>query len=139
MVYTNQLLVFTRLGNDDLVDIVPLKEIAQIKGIEEDREVDPFNMLTEERGDVIPDDGGCILEINTALDGYNSGRVFKIRVNSNKAKQDIINDLTRFSSIERAKLVVKSKYKKMQDKIAVIIDSNMVQMFLALLITMVRM
>ncbi len=138
MVYTNQLLVFTRLGNDDLVDIIPLKEIVAVRGIEEEREVDPFSSFTEKTSNEDSGDAQCSLEVNTSSEGYNSGRVFMIRVDSKKAQQVIIDDLTRFSAHEREKIAMKSKYKKTQDKIAVIIDSTMVQKFSAFLITMVR-
>ena len=141
MVYTNQILVFARLGDDELADIVPLKEILSVKVNDtgEEPEVDPFDSFTDKS----PDDSDavnaeCTLEINTLPDGYNSGRIFKIRLNSKKDQQAIVEDLARFSVREREKTEVKSKYKQTQDKIAIVLDSNMVQMFLAFLITMVR-
>ena len=138
MVYTNKLLVFTRLGTDEIADIVPLKEILTVYGIEESNiEVDPFSTFTD-KGEDDADDAKCVLGINTVPDGYNSGRVYKIRVISKKHQQTIIKDLTGSSAREREKTEAKSKLKKMQDKIAVVIDSSLVQSFLAFLITVVR-
>ena len=137
MVYTSQLLVFARPGNDELADIIPLKEIVAVTGTEEELEVDPLNPFTNNKNDEDADDADCTLEIKTLQDGYNSGRVFKLRVISKKAQRTIIEDLTRFSAHEREKTVAKSNFKKTQDKIAAVINSNMVQMFLASLITMV--
>ena len=139
MVYTNEMLVFARLGNDELADIVPLKEILSVTGTTEKQlDIDPFNSFKGSFADKGGDDAVCMLEINTSPDGYNSGRVFKIRVVSKMDQEAIIEDLTRFSTREREKTIIRSKYKKTQDRIAAVINSNMVQMFLAFLITMVR-
>ncbi len=137
MIYTHRLLVFTRLGNDELADLVPLNEISVVNGTEMALEVDPFKSLIEENDDDA-DAAECAVEITTIPDGYNSGRVYKIRVISEKNRRAIIDDLNRFSAREREKAVSKSKFKKMQDKVAAVINSNLVQRFLAFLIVMVR-
>jgi hypothetical protein len=138
MVYTRQILVFSRPGNDELTEIIPLKEIVAVTGTEEELEVDPFNSFTKKRNEENEDEADCTLEIKTLQDGYNSGRVFKLRVISKKDQSAIIEGLTRFSAHEREKIEAKSKYKKTQDKIAAIINSSTIQMFLASLITVVR-
>jgi hypothetical protein len=137
MIYTSQLLVFTRLGHDELADIIPLAEIVSVTGYEAEREVDPFRSLIEEKVDN-SDDPDCPIEIKTIPDGYNSGRVYRIRVISEKDRRAIIEDLTRFSAREQEKAISKSKFKKLQDKVAAVVNSNLVQRFLAFLIVMVR-
>jgi hypothetical protein len=139
MIYTSQLLVFARPGSDELVDIVPFNEILHIKisSIEKEHEVDTFNYVVEKTKDGDGNATEFALEIGTVSDGYNSGRIFRIRVISQKDQQAILDDLTRLCAREQEKLQIKSKYKKMQDRIAFVIDSNMVQISLAFLITMV--
>ncbi len=138
MIFTDKILVFTRLGNDELADIVPLKEILSIHGLEGELEVDPFktSFIDEKIEDA--DEAECALEFNTIPDGYNSGRVYKIRVVSEKNRRAIIEGVSQFSAREREKAESKSKFKKSQDKVAAVINSNLAQRFLAVLITMVR-
>ncbi len=141
MVYTDRILVFTRPGSDELVDIVPLREILSATGTEGEVEVDPFESFSDKQQDEVGDDSKepqCTLEIRTLPDGYNSGRVFKIRVLSKKSHRTVIEELTCLSEIEREIFEAKSKFKRMQDKIAGVIDSNPVQASLAFLIIMVR-
>jgi hypothetical protein len=141
MVYTDRILVLTRPGSDELVDIVPLREILTVNGTEEGLEVDPFDSFPDKQQDEVGGDSGeaqCTLEIRTLPDGYNSGRVFKIRVLSKKSHRTVIEELTSLSEIERERFEAKSKYKRMQDKIAGVANSNPVQTSLAFLIIMVR-
>ncbi len=121
------------------MDIVPLNEILHVKisSIENGHEVDTFNYIVEKMNDGDGNATEFALEIGTVSAGYNSGRIFRIRVISQKNQQAILDDLTRLCAREQEKLLIKSKYKKMQDRIAVVIDSNMVQISLAFLITMV--
>jgi hypothetical protein len=140
MVYTDQILVFTRPGSDELADIAPLKEILNVTGTEKELEVDPFDSSPDKRPEEVGDDTDVAqytLEIRTLPDGYNSGRVFKIRVLSEKKKRTVIEDLTRLSTIEREKFEAKSKYKKSQEKFAGVVNSKIVQTLVTFLITMV--
>jgi hypothetical protein len=134
MVYTNELLVFTRLGNDELADIVPLNEILTVHGLEGELEVDPFknSFIGEQNEDA--DAAEFALEIKTILDGYNSGRAYRIRVKSEKDRQSITERLSYLSARERERAVSKSRFKQMQDRVAAVINSNFVQRFLAFLI-----
>jgi uncharacterized protein YfcZ (UPF0381/DUF406 family) len=129
MVYTSRMVAFSRQGNDELTDIIPIKEIITVKEIE----VYLSNSFIDREDDAGADDA-CAFEINTLPDGYNSGRSYKMRAASKKSQGTIIEDLTRLSAREREKSEAKSKFKKSQDKVAAVVNSNFVQRFLALLI-----
>jgi hypothetical protein len=136
MVFTSQLLVFTRVGHDELVDIIPLKDILAVNGSEtEELGTDPYKFFIDDQD--AADDFQPALEIMTMEDGYNSGRAYKIRVVSEKDRRAIIEDLSRFSAREREKAVAKSKFKKSQQKLAVLVNSNWVQRILAIFIVAV--
>ncbi len=107
------------MGNDELVDIIPLKEILTVKfnGTEQEFEVDPFSSFTSDEGQdsnkgYVP----CIIEISTLPDGYGSN--FQSTNNLKEYQRAILEDLTRFLAIEIEKTIAKSKLKRIQKKIA---------------------
>ena len=134
MVYTSQIVVFTRVGSEELTDIIPLNEILMVKELDADQ----FNSFIETKEDEEEADDACVLQIDTLPNGYNSGRVYKILLTSKKFARTIIADLKRLSDRERERSEAKSRFKKIQDNVAGIINSRLVQQFLAFLIITVR-
>lgn len=97
MVYTSKLLVFVSVLGNEVVDVIPLAEIAVINvaaeetakpnrrnsslanlDADDDNESDPG--LGEESQNTSPNSKSLELEIETDPGGYNSGRSYKVSV-----------------------------------------------------------
>ena len=70
MVYTNTVIVFTKVHTDDVIDVIPLEEITNIKVV--DFQVD---QLIENDPEVDGDINNKMMRLETRQDGYNSGHV----------------------------------------------------------------
>ena len=133
VIFTSKLLVFGTLHVDEVIDVVPLEEIATIKNVS--------RALYEDDGSRMNDsevENKLILQVETVSDGFNSGRVYRLRMKTNKEMENILADLTRRSIFARERAEAKGNLQKAQRYAQHIIDSNLTQRILALLIFAVR-
>ncbi len=87
LVYTKTTLYFCRAHNDEVMDMVPLDEVAKI--LDEDTTVDVQSNLWTPNGGKdkesnVPATPGAsnVMRIETIPEGYNSGRTYHIQVNA---------------------------------------------------------
>ena len=75
------------------------------------------------------------IKISTAIDGYNSGRAYIIQTHECLR---LASELSRCAQVARERHNLRSKWRKVQDKMRGIYSSNAVQGFVGLLIIVVR-
>ena len=128
MVYTGKILAFSTIHDEDVIDLIPLDEIVNIKIV--DFHVD--NLAHDDESE--ESSNKKVLRLETSQDGYNSGRVYQLRARSAKDFEDIEEDIKKLSSIARAKAEAKSKFRKSQEVVARIFNSDSFQLLSAILI-----
>jgi hypothetical protein len=85
MIYTKKTLYFCRALNDEVMDMIPLDEVAKI--LDEDTALEEHSSLwksqagedEESNGPATPGPSN-VMRIETIPDGYNSGRTYHIQV-----------------------------------------------------------
>ncbi len=143
IVFTKKIITFSNVSDDSIIDIIPLHDITCIRdtSILAEISADDISELNGTAGS--SDDNTAIssknvFEIETSPAGYNSGRKYQIKAKSNLEFRAIHGDLTKLSTTAREEAEAKSKFKKSQDRVGKIYNSNPVQRFLAILIFAVR-
>ena len=128
-VYTNKVIVFSNHNDQDVVDIIPLEAIVNIKKVDivSDR-------VGSQQTDPDIEANNCILQIETHPESYNSGQTYQLRARSAMDLRHMVEDMTILSqkAIDRAE--AKTNFRKTQEKIARIFDSDITQSFFAFLI-----
>jgi hypothetical protein len=135
MVLTNKLLIFGRLNSSDVIDVVPLKEIVVVKdvtkGLNVDVDMDFVDNQNRETSTRV------VLQIETIPEGYNSGRIYRIRFKTPRDFDATIILITRLAATARERAEAKTRFRKSQDSVNRIFSSNLLQRFLAILIAAV--
>jgi hypothetical protein len=137
MVFTKQVVAFTRSTNDEIVDAIKLDEVRGIKDNSARDQTGQINLEPENSNRLIIKSEYAkkmMLQIETTEDGYNAGRIYTIRMKSEREFEAISNDLTRLCRIARDKAETRSKFKQIQVRVSKVFNSNLIQGFLALLI-----
>lgn len=129
MVYTKHFVAFSHHGNQDVIDIIPLVEIISVKEFTLEKDSVPALGSDPET-----DASETMLEVSTRSGGYNSGLVYQIRAKSRKTLSNMSSDLQRLTRAAMEKAEAKSKFKKLQEKVAHNFNSDFTQGILALLI-----
>jgi hypothetical protein len=128
---------------DDVLDAVPLHEVMRIRDLSTSKKTEYASSEVEddedfqEQSEQDLDDSkrrATTLQIETAPEGYNSGRVYQVRAKNSQELRSIVTDLSRLSAIAIETAQAKSRMKKIQDSVARFIDSDWVQRFLACMI-----
>jgi hypothetical protein len=145
MVFTKQVLVFARSTDDEVVEVIQLNEIKDIKDNSARDQTGHMNLAQESENPASAHttkgesaNAKKTFLIETSEDGYNAGRMYILQVKTEKDFKAIIEDLTRLCKIAREKAEARSKFKKTQDRVSKIFNSNLVQGFFSLLIVAVR-
>ncbi len=140
MVLTKQLLVLARSSDDEVVDVVQLHEVKSIKDHSAQAQIGQMRVTPETENGVNSEwvHSKKTFQIETSEDGYNAGRMYTIQVKSEVDFKHVVADLIRLSTIAREKAEARSKFKKKQDQVSKVFNSNPVQGFFALLIFAVK-
>jgi hypothetical protein len=87
MIYTKTTLYICRALNDEVMDMIPLDEVAKI--FDEDTAQEDQSSLWKSQADQDEEANGTatpgtsnVMRIETIPDGYNSGRTYHIQVNA---------------------------------------------------------
>ncbi len=74
VVITDEVIVFSRVGENTITDAIPIAEIGDIE---------PFDKaMNESELDTKSDDAACAFQIRTEQDGFNSGRKYCFKAES---------------------------------------------------------
>ena len=140
--YTKKAIVITH--GDEILDVVPLHEVKRIRDMSAVK-ADPEEASSAADDEDEIDDADDyqaysnkkrlnIVQIETIPDGYNSGRMYELQPKNGQEMRLIVADLSRLSAIAIENAEAKSRLKKIQSKIAKVIDSDWSQRILAAMI-----
>lgn len=141
IVFTKKILAFGNVADDGVLDIVPLHEIKNVRDSSLQIEVIADDD-SELNGTAASNDDGAenknVFEIVTDVDGYNSGRTYQIQAVSAQDFRTIFDNLTKLAIAAREGAEAKSRFKKSQQRVGKVFNSNVVQIVMAILIFGVR-
>ncbi len=127
------------MNDDAVIDIIPLHEVLMIRDMSFYNEIaddgSEFNVTaTSDEEKSTAESNKNQFQIETSPQGYNSGRVYLIEVNSAQRFRVLLEDLTKLSTTAREEAEAKSRFKKTQDKVGKVFNSDIVQRILAIMI-----
>ncbi len=130
VVITKEILAFAYIGDCNMLDYIPLREIAGVEHLEQDSEKSS-KILFDKVVSV-----SNALQIQTIPDGYNSGRKYFLQTETEIERDQLASNLTRLVKIASTDLV--SPHERRKILVKGIYNSNLVQGIAALLIILVR-
>jgi hypothetical protein len=143
IVYTKKIIAFSNVNNDAVIDVIPLHEVAGIRDTSRINAIladdtSEVNGSAGSNDDSTANSSKNVVEIETSPAGYNSGRMYQIKAKSAQHFRNIFDDLTKLSTKAREEAEAKTKFKKTQNRVGKVVNSNPVQRFFAILIFAVR-
>jgi hypothetical protein len=132
VVLTREVMAFAYVGDNNMLDYVPLCEITGIENL--DHDIDhrgASNVLFEKAVSV-----SHALQIQTVAEGHNSGRKYFLQADTDTQRNQLVAELKRL--VRRASTELISSFKRKKMRVRKIYNSDYVQSFAALLILMVR-
>ena len=135
--YTNEVIAFAKVGQEMLLDAIPLVEVISIETMQTLEHKDTEKSLSENTFEVVVDISYAF-QIRTKKDGYNAGRKYYLQANSDQELADVLSELRSLtkSAVERAE--ANSKWTQMQERVRLFYNSSLFQAFAAFLIIAVR-
>ena len=137
VVYTKKIIALCNANDDDILDIIPLREIIVIRDMSNldaiADDASQFNDGSVENGETEAN----ILQIETQADGYNSGRPYQIQAKTGQDFRALMEDLVKLSTLAREEAEAKSRFKKLRDRVGRVYNSNASQRFFAFMIVAV--
>jgi hypothetical protein len=139
-VLTKKLAAFSNVNDDVVIDMIPLHEIASVRDmtiqheIAEMDESDGNESASNDDSSEMNDNIKNVLQIETSPIGYNSGRVYQIRAALAEIFSPLLESLVKLSSAAREEAEKKSRFRKSQDRVGRVFNSDTMQRVLAALI-----
>ena len=141
LVFNKKVIAFANVNDDSVLDLVPLREVKNVRDTtlqneimaDEDSEFDGTSVSNEDGPDA-----KNMFEIETNPEGYNSGRVYQIKAMSAQDFRSIFDNLTKLANTAREEAEAKSRFKKSQQRVGKVFNSNIIQRVLAVLVFGVR-
>ncbi len=125
LAYTSKLLIFASPNGTEVIDVVPFVEITGIRSGEESpsRQAaatknillgDDASDSDTEKPAATPSKAGMVVILQTELDGYNSGRTYRLRAATARDSTLLAEEVGRLTTASRAKLQRKSWLRGLQ-------------------------
>jgi hypothetical protein len=135
VIYSKETLFFSPIGDDVVVDVVPIVEIVEINKVieNENRNLNggsQTDLIVEKKihkdsqNSKVATLSQCRFQIITDPDGYNSGRKYVLQASSDEVCTATIKELTTLAKIEKKKAERRSKFQRTQAKVKRIFLSN---------------
>ena len=141
MTFTHKIIAFSNVNDEGVIDVIPLHEVMCIRdtslrkeSIADEFDTSEVNGSNSSHDETTAVSGKNVFEIETNPAGYNSGRLYQIRAKSAQDFRAMFEYLTKLSSDAREEAEAKTKFKKSQDRVGKVFNSNPLQGFLAVLI-----
>ena len=141
--YSKDIVYFAPIGDDTVIDMIPIVEILAVKDDEEDDALKYTGELRKEKNSTLPDQSSFLrkktyridknegaqktansLSIFTHPEGYNSGRKYFLQASSPDIRNEMVKELNHLSKVARKAAERKSKFQKSQAKVKRIFLSN---------------
>ncbi len=137
--YTNEVIAFAKVGEETLLDAIPLAEVTSIEPMQsaEQKETEKSTSEVENAFEVAVDNSNGI-QIRTRKDGHNAGRKYYLQASSEGEFDVILKDLRSLTKIAVERAEASSKWSKLQERVRVVYESGWFQGIAAFLIISVR-
>jgi hypothetical protein len=137
--YTNEVIAFAKVGEETLLDAIPLAEVTSIEPMQsaEQKETEKSTSEVENAFEVAVDNSNGI-QIRTRKDGHNAGRKYYLQASSEGEFDVILKDLRSLTKIAVERAEASSKWSKLQERVRVVYESSWFQGIAAFLIISVR-
>jgi hypothetical protein len=130
---TKDVIAFSRVGEDVLLDAVPLAEVIGIDPLQtadtSDESINNFETSV---------DFSNAFQIRTKKNGFNAGRKYIVQSNSDSMMNELITEMSEIIRVISEKLATKTKWGKVQKRVRRIYDSSLFQGSAAFLIVAVN-
>jgi hypothetical protein len=137
--YTNEVIAFAKVGEDTLLDAIPLAEVTSIEPMQSAEQKDTEKSASEvENAFEVAVDNSNGIQIRTTKSGHNAGRKYYLQASSTEEFVNILSDLRTLTKIAISKAEASSKWSKLQEGVRVIYESSWFQGIAAFLIISVR-
>jgi hypothetical protein len=154
MIFTRDIVAFAHMDEDTLVDAIPSSEItgifdmsqnvvpsrngsARLNRKEQTVETISHIDVAEHLGFGQMNTSTNILQIQTMVDGYNSGRTYHLRTSSQEECTSLVDALSKKSKLARKMAEARTRFEKYQQKVGLVVTSTAYQCFIAFLIAVV--
>jgi hypothetical protein len=135
--YTNEVIAFAKVGEEILLDAIPLVEVTSIETMQSLEHKDTEKSLSENTFEVAVDISNAI-QIRTKKDGYNAGRKYFLQASSDEELNEVLGELRSLSASATERAEANSKWAKMQERVRLFYNSSVFQALAAFLIIAVR-
>jgi hypothetical protein len=130
VVYTKDVIAFSRPGQEILLDVVPLAEVVGIDSLHEgDESKNNFEASV---------DLSHAFQIRTKKDGFNAGRKYFIQASSDDLVTELISEISQITKAISKGVTAKSKWRKTQKRVRRFYNSKVFQGIATFLIIAVR-
>ncbi len=135
--FTEEVIAFARVNENILLDAIPLAEVEAIDSMQNlDQTYVQEHHPTNSFETAI--DFTNAFQIRTRKGGYNAGRKYLLRAESEAEVDSIITDLKRVTKLAAKKAAARSYFSKIQKRVRVAYNSTVFQSISAVLIVVVR-
>ena len=135
--YTKKIIAFSNMNDDAVIDVIPLHEVVMIRDMSLLNDIaddgSEFNGTATSDGESAESSKNQF-QIETSPQGYNSGRAYQVEANSAQNFRILLEDLAKLSAAAREEAEAKSKFKKTQERVGKVFNSDIVQRILAIMI-----
>jgi hypothetical protein len=135
--FTNEVIAIARVGEQTLLDAIPLAEVTNIETMQNLEHRDNEKSLSENTFEVAVDNSHAF-QIRTTKEGYNAGRKYYLQASSDHEMEEVVRELQSLSriAIERAEAI--SKWTKLRERVRLFYHSSRFQALATFLIIAVR-
>jgi hypothetical protein len=137
MILTTKYVVFGRVKTGEVIDMIPQHEITNVVSESSTASIDRDDD-DEDGYESSAEVSRYVFCIHTIPDGYNSGRMYRIRANSSQNLKMALRNLVTLSRAAAEKAAAKSKFRRTQDKVAKVFNNIWTQRVLAIIIFAVQ-
>ncbi len=133
VVYTDEVIAFARVNDNILLDAIPLAEVESIDSMQNlDQTYVQQQQPTNNFEAAI--DFTFAFQIRTQTGGYNAGRKYVLRAESEEEINSVITDLKEVTRIAAKKAAARSYFRKIQKLVGAAYNSTIFQSISAVLI-----
>ncbi len=144
VVWSRDLIQFSRIndGKVEIVDAIPMREIESVRAMQDNAYIKTTDAIMRRPAPVtsqVTNKEEKVFQIKTTADGYNSGRIYYLRVldHNEELCGSIIQNLNKSSQAARKRMEVISQFERIQRNLNKFHDSAAFQTLVGVLIFVV--
>jgi hypothetical protein len=135
--YTNEVIAFAKVGEQTLLDAIPLAEVTSIEPMLNSEQNSTEKSTSESTFEVAVENSNA-MQIRTIKNGHNAGRKYYLQASSAQELDDLVSELRLLTKSATERAEASSKWNKLQERVRLVYNSSWFQGVAALLIIAVR-